>query len=155
MGASVLTVAVVCSFVPLAGTGRGGATAAQVASEAVENIRTVVALGQEPAFLSRYRDELAVPDRASARNAHIGGLSFGFGEMMSFLIWALAFYYGALLVSWGVTDFAYMMRAVSAIIFSAMLGACVRCAPAPWPPRRSGGSHPYLLPTHVGAADAS
>ena len=58
-----------------------------VASEAVRSIRTVAMLRQESAFLARYKQALAAPNKASIRNAHAGGLAFGFGEAMLFLIW--------------------------------------------------------------------
>ena len=91
-----------------------------VAAEAAENVRTVAMLGQEGALLAQYRAELAVPDRAAARNAHIGGLTFGFTESSAFCIMSLAFYYGALLISWELADFAAMMRVIYAVVFCAM-----------------------------------
>ena len=92
-----------------------------IASEAVDNVRTVLSVNQEDAFMKDYSLALEVPLKAAVRNAHISGAAFGFGELNVFLVWALAFYYGAKLVSWGLSTFNDMMRATSAIIFSSMV----------------------------------
>ena len=94
-----------------------------IASEAVDNVRTVISVNQEDAFMRDYHVALEVPTKAAVRNAHISGLTFGFGEMNVFFVWALAFYYGSELVSWGVTTFNGMMRATSALIFASMVRA--------------------------------
>jgi len=50
--------------------------------------------------------------------------------MMTFLIWAFAFWYGAELVLAGKTDFEGMMKAISAVVFGAtMLGQMFSFAP--------------------------
>jgi ATP-binding cassette, subfamily B (MDR/TAP), member 1 len=95
--------------------------AGSIASEAVDNVRTVIAVNQEDAFLNDYHVALEVPTAAASRNAHVSGFAFGFGEGMVFLVWALAFYYGAKTVVWGFATFAEMMRATSALIFSSMM----------------------------------
>ena len=92
-----------------------------VASEAVENVRTVIQINQEDAFMRDYHDALAEPNRSSMRTAHIGGASFAFSEAVNMLVNAMAFYYGAELVTWGLIDFAAMMRATSSVIFGGMM----------------------------------
>jgi ABC-type multidrug transport system fused ATPase/permease subunit len=91
-----------------------------VAAEATENVRTVAMLGREEAFLGDYRAALAKPDRASERNAHLGGATFALSESLAFFIMALAWWYGAQLVAAGTADFASMMRVIYAIVFAAM-----------------------------------
>ena len=93
-------------------------TSGQMASEAVGNIRTVVALGMADDFIVDYQALLAQPLKETDRKAVVTGMSFGFSQAIIFFIWAMSFYYGAQLTAWGLTDFSDVMRAITAIIFS-------------------------------------
>ena len=93
----------------------------QVATEAIMNMRTVVSLGIQDKFVEFYRLSLMPPDRAARRSAVVSGFGFGFAEASQFLIWALAFWYGAKLAGEGHCDFGGMMKAISAVLFSAMM----------------------------------
>jgi len=61
-------------------------------------------------FIDDYNVALLAPTKQGTKKAWISGIGYGFGEMMTFLIWALAFWYGAILVIDGKTDFAGMMK---------------------------------------------
>lgn len=50
------------------------------ASQAIEHVRDVAALGRLEAFVSDYFGTLEYPTRTSKRKAHIQGLTFGFSE---------------------------------------------------------------------------
>jgi len=89
----------------------------QLASEAIMNIRTVAGLGIEDKFISSYQTSLAGPDHEARRAALVAGLSFGFGEATQFLVWALAFYYAAILATDGVCTFDDTLKAIAAVIF--------------------------------------
>jgi len=89
----------------------------KIASETVENIRTVVSLCREDTFQTAYEDSLAVPNAASRFQAITNGLSFGYAQMIVFFIWAGSFYLGGWLVQWGDINFGQMMQSVMAILF--------------------------------------
>ena len=89
------------------------------ASEAIENTRPVSSLCRQETFMTDYSEALGLPEQQGKKNSWVSGLTFGFSEMMTFLIWAFAFWYGSELVIEGKTDFAGMMRSISAIVFGA------------------------------------
>jgi len=93
----------------------------QIATEAIMNMRTVTSLGIQDQFIDFYRISLQPPDRGARRSAIVSGLGFGFAEASQFLIWALAFWYGSNLAADGECDFAGMMKAISAVLFSAIM----------------------------------
>ena len=93
----------------------------RMASEAVASIRTVVSLGLADTVLDEYGALLRGPIKSINRRAVIAGASYGFSQAIIFFNWSLAFYYGALLVNWGLAAFNQIMTAISAIILS---GAC-------------------------------
>jgi len=96
------------------------AAAGRIASEAVDNIRTVTSLGIGNYFLDRYKFELQGPAKASKKSAWVTGIAFGFSEFCMFAIWAASFSYGAKLIEDGDCDFLGVMKAISALLFSAM-----------------------------------
>ena len=69
---------------------------------------------------TRYWAELRGPAAQMAKKAMIAGLAFAFTEFCMFAIWALAFWYGSVLIDKGDTTFADMMQAISAIVFAAI-----------------------------------
>eukprot|EP00054_Salpingoeca_dolichothecata_P020503 m.129396 g.129396 ORF g.129396 m.129396 type:complete len:1316 (+) comp23639_c0_seq1:107-4054(+) len=90
-------------------------------AEAVENIRTVAALGRLNSFLSNYVGSLKAPIKNMYRRAHIQGLAFGFGEMMLFGVYAVAFAWGAEVVDQGYCDFGELMKCISTLLFAGMM----------------------------------
>ena len=91
-----------------------------VAAEAAENVRTVAMLARESAFIAQYGAELAGPDKASRRNAHVSGLALAITEMSGFLVMALTLYYGTNLIYEDPLRFDDMMKVFYAILFASM-----------------------------------
>ncbi|KAA8497019.1 Multidrug resistance protein 1B [Porphyridium purpureum] len=96
------------------------AEAGRVASEAVDNIRTITSLGLGDHFSELYREELRGPARQARKSALVTGIAFGFSMFVEFAIWAVSFYYGSLLIDRMECSFDGVMRAISALLFAAM-----------------------------------
>nr|XP_006823098.1 PREDICTED: multidrug resistance protein 1A-like [Saccoglossus kowalevskii] len=104
--------------------------AGKIASEAIENIRTVVSLNREKTFNKLYHDSLYPPYKAGLKKAHIYGLSFGFSQCMIYFVHAAAFRFGAWMIELGEMDFEDVFLVFSAIAFGAMaLGQASAFAP--------------------------
>uniref|UniRef100_A0A7S2S7J6 Uncharacterized protein n=1 Tax=Mucochytrium quahogii TaxID=96639 RepID=A0A7S2S7J6_9STRA len=74
------------------------ARAGGVAEEAFAMIRTVVALGAESTVEEKYRKEILNAEGHGIRKARTTGIGMGFTFGVYFLIYALAFWYGSVLV---------------------------------------------------------
>ncbi|OWZ07162.1 Multidrug resistance protein ABC transporter [Phytophthora megakarya] len=96
------------------------------ASEMLCNIRTVASLGFEKSACMEFDVFLDEPLRSGEHNAHINGLAVGFSSFVVYATYALAFWYGGMLVDDGSITFLQMMRSLMAIIMSARsVGASV------------------------------
>ncbi|XP_033762430.1 ATP-dependent translocase ABCB1-like isoform X2 [Pecten maximus] len=94
--------------------------AGKVATEAIENIRTVASLSKEPKFLKLYIADLEVPYKAALRKAHLVGLAFSLSQAVLFFAYAAAFYFGAYLIKENEMNFVDVFKVFSAIVFGAM-----------------------------------
>ncbi|XP_033983865.1 ATP-dependent translocase ABCB1-like [Trematomus bernacchii] len=102
----------------------------KIATEAIDNIRTVVSLNREPKFESLYQENLEIPFRNSQRNAHVHGLTFSFSQAMIYFAYAGCFRFGAWLVEENRMDIQGVFLVVSAILYGAMaLGEANSFAP--------------------------
>jgi len=111
-------------------SGKMFAKAGRIASEAVDNIRTVTSLGLGRHFHGLYREELKGPAKQARKSAYVSSIAFGFSEFCMFAIWAVSFYYGAVLIEDGECDFLGVMKAITGLLFSAMsLGQISALAP--------------------------
>jgi len=93
----------------------------RVASEALENVRTVVSLGRERTFLEEFDLQLRRPVRLGNRTNTIHALGSAIQSLFQFWIAALAFWYGSELMTdpaEGVT-FADIMKAQMGMMFGA------------------------------------
>ncbi|KAI6222555.1 Multidrug resistance protein 1A [Aphelenchoides besseyi] len=88
--------------------------AGKVASEAVENIRTVQGLNKQKIFLIKYTMHLIEPFYANIRQAHVYGFVFAFSQSLMFFMYALAFYLGSVFVN----DKSMMPVAVYRVFFA-------------------------------------
>uniref|UniRef100_A0A4W3KD90 ATP-binding cassette sub-family B member 5 n=1 Tax=Callorhinchus milii TaxID=7868 RepID=A0A4W3KD90_CALMI len=94
--------------------------AGKVASEAVENIRTVVSLTRESAFEKMYDENLKKPFRNAQRKSQVYGLTFAFSQAIQYFSYAASFQFGAYLISINQMDIEAVFLVFNAIVYGAM-----------------------------------
>eukprot|EP00730_Choanoeca_flexa_P006144 TRINITY_DN12095_c3_g2_i4.p1 TRINITY_DN12095_c3_g2~~TRINITY_DN12095_c3_g2_i4.p1 ORF type:complete len:1304 (+),score=400.93 TRINITY_DN12095_c3_g2_i4:47-3958(+) len=111
-------------------SGKAYERSGKFASQAIEHVRDVAALGRLEAFVDDYVATLAYPTQITKRTAHIQGATFGFSEFGMFGIWALSFWWSAVVVDDGHCSFEEVFQAQFAIVFMGMIvGQATSLAP--------------------------
>jgi hypothetical protein len=80
--APVAAIGTALQFKLMAGFADGKAyeQSGKFASQAIEHVRDVAALGRLESFVADYFHTLDYPTKATKRRAHVQGLTFGFSE---------------------------------------------------------------------------
>ncbi|KAI0212572.1 ATP-dependent translocase ABCB1 [Lamellibrachia satsuma] len=94
--------------------------AGKIATESMENIRTVASLSKEAHFVKEYQKLTDVPYKQSLKKAHLTGIVFSFSQALVYGVYAVAFYFGAWLIEHRGLKFLDVFMVFGAIVFGAM-----------------------------------
>jgi ATP-binding cassette, subfamily B (MDR/TAP), member 1 len=98
---------------------------ATYASEAITAIRTVASLTREADVMRQYHDSLVVQQKASLVSVLKSSLLYAASQSLTFLVFALGFWYGGSLLAQGEYDMFRFFVVFSAVIFGAQSAGSV------------------------------
>ncbi|KAG4969760.1 hypothetical protein JHK84_035870 [Glycine max] len=100
-------------------TAKAHAKTSMIAGEGVSNIRTVAAFNAQNKMLSVFCHELRVPQSQSLRRSQTSGFLFGLSQLALYASEALILWYGAHLVSKGVSTFSKVIKVFVVLVITA------------------------------------
>jgi ABC-type multidrug transport system fused ATPase/permease subunit len=95
------------------------AEAGIVANQVLSSMRTVSAFGGEKRDIERYNKFLDIAEKSEIKKALARGTGIACFQSVIFLVYALAFYYGNLLVTWKIAGQAEVLN----VFFAVLIGA--------------------------------
>ncbi|XP_030882363.1 ATP-binding cassette sub-family B member 5 isoform X3 [Leptonychotes weddellii] len=119
--------------------------AGKIATEAVENIRTIVSFTREKAFEQAYEETLQMQHRNTLKKAQIFGSCYAFSHAFVYFAYAVGFRFGAYLIQAGRVTPEGMFVVFTAIAYGAMaIGETLVLAPE-YSRAKSGAAHLFAL----------
>ncbi|XP_036102579.1 ATP-binding cassette sub-family B member 5 [Molossus molossus] len=119
--------------------------AGKIATEAVENIRTIVSLTREKAFEQAYAETLQTQHRNTLKKAQIIGICYAFSHAFVYFAYAVGFRFGVYLIQAGRMTPEGMFIVFTAIAYGAMaIGETLALAPE-YSRAKSGAAHLFAL----------
>ncbi|XP_048500756.2 ABC transporter B family member 2 [Beta vulgaris subsp. vulgaris] len=101
-----------------------------LAGEAVSNMRTVAAFCAEEKVVDLYARELIEPSKRSFTRGQIAGIFYGVSQFFIFSSYALALWYGSVLMGKGISGFKSVMKSFMVLIVTALaMGETLAMAP--------------------------
>lgn len=97
--------------------------ATKVSVEAIENIRTITSLHQQESFHNSYMNFLSHSARNFKKRCLIRGLTFGFAQCLPALTYAVAMYYGSILMVKEGLTFGDLFKITESVILGTMMMA--------------------------------
>uniref|UniRef100_A0A3Q3VSZ1 Uncharacterized protein n=1 Tax=Mola mola TaxID=94237 RepID=A0A3Q3VSZ1_MOLML len=94
--------------------------AGKIATEAIENVRTVVSLTREPTFESLYEENLKVPYKNSQKKALVYGFTYSFTSALLYFSYAASFPFGAWLIKAGRISVEGVFLVIGAVLHGAV-----------------------------------
>uniref|UniRef100_A0A9J7XHZ1 ABC-type xenobiotic transporter n=1 Tax=Cyprinus carpio carpio TaxID=630221 RepID=A0A9J7XHZ1_CYPCA len=123
---------------------QAGKVSIYIATEAIENIRTVVSLTRESKFESLYEENLVVPYKNAKKKAHVFGLTFSVSQAMIYFAYAGCFKFGSWLIEQNV---------ISAVVYGAMAVGEANSFTPNYAKAKMAASHVLMLISRVPAID--
>ncbi|CAN2389828.1 phosphatidylcholine-translocating ATPase activity [Pristimantis euphronides] len=128
--------------------------AGKIATEVVENIRTVVSLTREKTFENHYFESLQKPFKNAQRKAQIYGICFAFSQSFIFFAYAASYRFGAYLMNVGRMNVEEVMLVFVILTYGAVaMGQTLSFAPE-YAKARSAAAYLFALFNREPAIDS-
>ncbi|XP_069585914.1 ATP-binding cassette sub-family B member 5-like [Ranitomeya imitator] len=119
--------------------------AGKIATEAVDNIRTVVSLTREKTFENHYTESLQKPYRNAQKKAQIYGICFACSQSFIYFAYAASYRFGAYLINVGRMNVEEVMLVFIILTYGAVaVGQTLSFAPD-YAKAKSAASHLFAL----------